>query len=362
MATTVDGTSHWSVGPEALGPAAGKFRTTLKDQAAVVAAKVGDVAVIGPTGEEIPIAMTNGEVRNYPNNQGHKAAHEALQYLRDHRGENGAGVPLLRAMDVTQAHLGRGLSIPVMHRTPNAKGDEGMYYWFDTQVFRHVDWKAMLANLPISTINEMLGQNHVCRIGLEWVPGAYDRKRRNAAMKCKGWTLFATDVPVPVWDWHLLLSDGSVWRFHTDWKRHLCEIKLVKPDDKLPPVPRNGINQSDGHGSYNTYKYGNYESSVKVVAVDAESAVAEAEPPPEGGADAESAVAEASCSPEVVAKAGTAAASSNALGSPTVGEIMRNHSLSRTVARRLVQGRDRAAEELQNHVAAFRLEHSEATS
>ena len=62
MATTVDGTSHWSVGPEALGPAAGTFRPTLKDQAAVVAAKVGDVAVIGPTGEEIPIAMTNGEL------------------------------------------------------------------------------------------------------------------------------------------------------------------------------------------------------------------------------------------------------------------------------------------------------------
>ena len=186
MATTVDGTSHWSVGPEALGPAAGTFRPTLKDQAAVVAAKVGDVAVIGPTGEEIPIAMTNGEVRNYPNNQGRKAANEALKYLRDHRGENGAGVPLLRAMDVTQAHLGRGLSIPVMHRRPNAKGDERMYYWFDTRVFRHVDWKAMLANLPISKINEMLGQSHVCRIGLEWVPGTYDHNRRHAAMTCKG--------------------------------------------------------------------------------------------------------------------------------------------------------------------------------
>ena len=72
----------------------------------------------------------------------------------------------------------------------------------------------------------------------------------------------------------------------------------MQPDDKLPPVPVNGINKSDGRGSYKMYKYGNYQPTPEVVVADAESAVAEAE--------------------SAVAEAGTAAASSNALGSPTV--------------------------------------------
>ena len=54
----------WPVkGPEALGPAAGTFRSVLEDNAAVAAANVGTIAVVGPDGEEIPIAMTNAEVQ-----------------------------------------------------------------------------------------------------------------------------------------------------------------------------------------------------------------------------------------------------------------------------------------------------------
>ena len=72
----------------------------------------------------------------------------------------------------------------------------------------------------------------------------------------------------------------------------------VQIGDKLPPVPDNGINESDGPGSYNRYKYGNYQSTQAMVVADAKSAVAESE--------------------SAVAEAGTAASSSNAVGSPTV--------------------------------------------
>jgi hypothetical protein len=53
------------VGPEAFGPAAGTFRTLLTDEAAVAAAVTGDIAVVCPGGFQIPIAMTNDEVKNY---------------------------------------------------------------------------------------------------------------------------------------------------------------------------------------------------------------------------------------------------------------------------------------------------------
>ena len=53
------------VGPEALGPVATTFRCVLTDDAAVAAAVTGDIAVVGPGGEEIPIAMTNAGVKQY---------------------------------------------------------------------------------------------------------------------------------------------------------------------------------------------------------------------------------------------------------------------------------------------------------
>ena len=42
--------SHPVEGPEALGDAAGTFRTVLEDHAAVAAAAVGTIAVVGPEG------------------------------------------------------------------------------------------------------------------------------------------------------------------------------------------------------------------------------------------------------------------------------------------------------------------------
>ena len=47
------------VGPAALGPSAGKFNTLLLGPAAVAAAVVGHPAVVGPEGEQIPVALLN---------------------------------------------------------------------------------------------------------------------------------------------------------------------------------------------------------------------------------------------------------------------------------------------------------------
>ena len=53
------------VNTRALGPAASTFASVLRDDAAVAAAAVADIAVTRPNGEDIPIAMTNAEVKNY---------------------------------------------------------------------------------------------------------------------------------------------------------------------------------------------------------------------------------------------------------------------------------------------------------
>ena len=141
----------WPVeGPEALGPAAGTFHTALGDDAAVAAAKVGAIAVVGPNGEKIPIAITNAQLRAYVTSQGHKATNEALKYLRDHVCEKDVpGVPRIRAVKVTTAHLGGGLTIPTMTKPKNTHSEEGMYYTFHLRLPpRIVDWKAMIVNLP----------------------------------------------------------------------------------------------------------------------------------------------------------------------------------------------------------------------
>ena len=296
----------WPVkGPEALGPAAGTFRSVLEDDAAVAAANVGTIAVVGPDGEEIPIAMTNAEVMAYAPTQGHKASNEALKYLRDHVGEKDVrGVPGIRSVELTTSHTCGGLTIPTMTKPLNTHSDEGMDYTFHHELpYRNVDWKAVIVNLPTAKRDQMLRNNHVCRMTLEWVPDSYDRKRRGMAQKCTRWTAFPADVPVYVWDWHILLSDGSVWRFHTDWTKKTASIAQVKPGDQLPQKPVRGINESDGRGSYRRYKIDNYKPTRALE--DANSAVAEAE---SAAAGVESAVA----------VAGTAASSSNAVGSPTV--------------------------------------------
>ena len=296
----------WPVeGPEALGPAAGTFHTVLGDDAAVAAATVGAIAVVGPNGENIPVAITRDQLRAYVPSQGHKVTNEAMKYLRDHVGEKDVrGQPGIRAVEVTTAHQGGGLSIPTMTKPMKTGSDEGMDYTFHLELPpRTVDPWAMIANLPPKQRDDMLRDNHVCRMTLEWVPGSYDRKRRDMAVRCKKREPFPVDVPVYVWDWHVLLSDGSVWRFHTDWSKKSASISEVKPGDQLPPTPTEGINESDGPGSYSRYKTGNYQPTRALD--DAKSAVAEAESAASG---VESAVAEA----------GTAASSSNAVGSPTV--------------------------------------------
>ena len=252
-------------GPEALGPAAGTFRTVLEDDAAVAAATVGTIAVVGPEGEQISVMITNSEIRNYVTQQLHQTSNETLIYLRDHVGEKEVrGEPSRRAIELTTAHLGGGLTIPTM-TTGFHKNPEAIDYTFHHELPPHiVDCKAVIANLPRKERDKMLGANHVCRMTLEWVPKSFDRKRRDMAQNSSRWLAFPTNVPIYVWEYHILLSDGSVWRFHTESRTKAVSITKVEPCDSLLLHPQGSY--------YDPTRNSNENSAV----AEAESAVAAA--------------------------------------------------------------------------------------
>ena len=149
-----------------------------------------------------------------------------------------------------------------------------MDWGWDYSTFEPFDWRAAVYNLPEEKRDEMLGSSHVCRCTLEPLAHSYDRKRRDHMQKCSRRQAYPEHVPVPMWDWHILLSNGQVWRFHTDYNARKASHKQVLPGDMMPPPPKAGKNKSDGPGSYNGFKIGNYAHDMHRQ-MPAESAVAE---------------------------------------------------------------------------------------
>ena len=142
-------TDFETVGPVALGPAADSFESLFSGAAEESAAVVGQLAVVGSEGAEIPVAILNSEIKNYQTKQGYKRTNEALKYLREYVGEaEQIGVPSVKAIEMTHTSIhGGGVSIPIMTKDRDGL-DESMdwrWKWWEYCVF---DWKAMLKNLP----------------------------------------------------------------------------------------------------------------------------------------------------------------------------------------------------------------------
>ena len=73
----------------------------------------------------------------------------------------------------------------------------------------------MLAGMTPTAKDLVLGNPRlgVARISCVPVPGSYDHKRFHASL-CLG-RPFAGEAPVPVWDFLIERTDGSMVRFHT---------------------------------------------------------------------------------------------------------------------------------------------------
>ena len=249
------------LGPVALGTSAGTFKTLLGEQTAVDTAVVGTPAVVEHDGVVIPVAFLNSEIRAHVTTQGHQTTNITMKWLREYVGEmHVPGLPSCAAIELTNINTAQ-IAGPWIPRIVKVKGQgvQGMDWTWDRQVAIAVMWRSFVANLPQVQLDILLASGrHVCRVTLEPVDRTYDRKRRDMMVKCTGRTPYGSDVPVPVWDYHVLMSDGEVYRFHTDYNKKKASMARVEPGQLHPPPPTKGLNESDGPGSYKLYKICNY--------------------------------------------------------------------------------------------------------
>ena len=117
----------------------------------------------------------------------------------------------------------------------------------------------MLKMLPPNRFDEIVGTNLICRITLEHVPGSYDHKRYHAVRRCMTRVPFPAGA-FPVWDFHVLTSDGKVHRFHPRYSKKLAATAKVEGVPiGLPTPPDAGRGLSDGPGTYRRIINGNYD-------------------------------------------------------------------------------------------------------
>ena len=94
----------------------------------MAAAVVGQPAVVGPDGEQIPVAFLNSEMRNYVTTQGHNKTNETQKFIREHIAEKGQpGTPAVDAIEMTHtlSEQHGGPCIPQMTKDRH-NGEESM--------------------------------------------------------------------------------------------------------------------------------------------------------------------------------------------------------------------------------------------
>ena len=188
--------------------------------------------------------------------QSWKLNNEALKFFRDFHGENPRGYPC-GPIELTSKFIHQ---IGVMTKTRDGT-DQSMDYGWQPVGTTPWSWLQMLRQLPPEKLAQIVGANHICRITLEPVPNSYDIKRHHAAKKCKTQKPFPAGARAPIWDFHVLTSDGEVHRFHPEWgKRKAPTERVLGVATDLPAPPDAGIGGSDGPGTYRRITSGAYEN------------------------------------------------------------------------------------------------------
>ena len=169
-------------------------------------------------------------------------------------------VRCVQAVELTHAliHGRGGVSIPKIEKVHDGT-THGMGYTWNYWECNAVDPWAVLKMVPEKHLHTILGDGaHVCRMTIEPVVYTYDNKRRHMRAKCKRHDPFPVNVPVWVWGFHVLMSNGKVWRFHPDYSARKASLIEVRQGQYFPGPPEAGVNQSDGPGTYKLYKNENY--------------------------------------------------------------------------------------------------------
>ena len=180
----------------------------------------------------------------------------ALKWIRD-SNENPPGHPTTASVDLTDTDP---LQIGVIQKTT------GMDYSFKQGETTPWSWRQRFAALTSEAKEKVLGCNPrlgVVRITCAPVIGSYDHKRWHAALHIG--RPYGEGAAVPVWDFFVTRTNGTMVRFHTNYSNNKVEVADLMDPRGLPGPPRKGKGRSDGPGTYRSKTTGNYNTVVAEV-------------------------------------------------------------------------------------------------
>ena len=207
-------------------------------------------------GQDDRVAVSVEALNEITVTQPFKLNNVALKWIRDSH-EHPRGDPSIDFVDLTGTDP---LEIGVIEK------DRGMDYRFKAGETTPWSWRQMLAGMTPAAKDLVLGCDPrlgVARLFCAPVDGAYDHKRWHAALHIG--RPFDAGAKVPVWDFWLERTDGSVVRFHTSYSNNKVEVATLGDPPGLPRPPKHGKGRSDGQGTYKAKTSGNYTTNSRKV-------------------------------------------------------------------------------------------------
>jgi hypothetical protein len=215
-----------------------------------------------------PVVFKNREIASILRSRQEKGLHRspqdwrlnnhALKWFRD-TNENPPGIPVVTAQDGVWFHNHDILQIGRLVRGPHGDAWGGTAYEWATEAptTEAWSWRELFLGMKPAALRSLLGadpDNGVAQFGVVHV-GGYDHKRAHA------WKMQNRAIPnVPViWDFILVLGDGSRKRFHTSATNRNVEMALVGHGVVQNP-PRSGPGGTRGRGTFIELTRPNYQS------------------------------------------------------------------------------------------------------
>ena len=134
----------------------------------------------------------------------------------------------------------------------------GTEYWFVDQDQRLWSWFMMVAQMNEESIKYVVedGVRGRSLIGCEIRKrdGSYDHSRQVQLPR--------DHQQLRDWDFILKRNDGTAVRFHPRWSEKTISTFALESTDEIP-LPRNGLGQSDGPGTFKRYKMMGVERFLK---------------------------------------------------------------------------------------------------
>ena len=136
---------------------------------------------------------------------------------------------------------------------------KGMEYSFDENVMLDWSWLEMVAQLDEDSMFEVVGDGLV-RCEFSRRTNSYDHKTHHAMIAAGK---VHQGPQLRVWDFVLWRADGSGIRLHPQWSSTRIETFATEGHAEQVQCPSKGLGTSDGRGTYQKYKRGSTQGTLK---------------------------------------------------------------------------------------------------